>query len=104
MCLTRTVRLMHIGVMKLGDYRLERKMSATALGRALGVSHSTILRLEQHQIAPSRQLVAKIQRLTHSRVTANDLFPAAPPMVEEIEAATDRPATSDDFRSGDVAI
>lgn len=44
------------------------------MGRLIGVSHSTILRLESKKVAPSRAVVEAIVKVTGGEVTPNDLF------------------------------
>lgn len=60
--------------MKLSDYRAAKKLTTIEMGRLLGVSHSTISRLESHKVAPSRGLVEAIVKVTAGEVTPNDLF------------------------------
>lgn len=60
--------------MELFDYRTAEKLTAFELGRRLGVSHSTVSRLERKKVAPSRKLVETIVRITGGKVTPNDLF------------------------------
>lgn len=60
--------------MELLDYRTAEKLTAAAMGERLGVSHSTVSRLERKKVAPSRALVETIVRVTGGKVTPNDLF------------------------------
>lgn len=69
----------HAPSMKLIDYRNENDLSASELARSIGVSHTTILRLEQYKIAPSQKLVAAIVKATGGKVMPNDLFAADDP-------------------------
>lgn len=74
LCLTCTVRCAQIMAMKLSDYRAAEKLTVVEMGRRLGVSHSTVSRLESWKVAPGHDLVLTIVRVTGGKVTPNDLF------------------------------
>jgi transcriptional regulator with XRE-family HTH domain len=68
--------------MKLSAYRDEKKLTATELGRRLGVAHTTVLRWEAGEMFPSAEMLLRIEKETAGKVTPNDLF------VSGIPAAT----------------
>lgn len=67
--------------MKLATYRDEKKLTATELGRRLGVAHTTILRWEAGEMFPSAEMLLRIEKETAGKVTPNDLFVSGMPQV-----------------------
>lgn len=63
--------------MDLRTYREKHGLSASEMGRRLGVAHSTVIRLESGELLPAATLLVRIANVTEREVMPNDmLFPA----------------------------
>lgn len=69
--------------MKLATYRSENSLTATELGRRIGVAHSTVLRWEAGEMFPSAEMLLRIEKETGGAVTPNDLFVSGMPQAAE---------------------
>lgn len=60
--------------MKLTDYLSQNNLSLGQLAKLCGTSPSTILRMKEAEVAPSKSVAHALWRVTGGRVTPNDLF------------------------------
>ena len=60
--------------MKLSDYLNHNDLSLGELAKRCGTSASTILRMKEAEVAPSRRVAEALWRATDGQVTPNDLF------------------------------
>lgn len=60
--------------MKLGQYLEEYGLTLGELARQCGTSASTILRVKDAEVAPSRRVARAIWEATGGQVTPNDLY------------------------------
>lgn len=64
--------------MDLRSYREKHGLTASEMGRRLGVAHTTIARMESRELIPTGTLLIRISEVTDGEVTPNDvLLPAA---------------------------
>ena len=84
MRLTRTERTTHISaVMRLAEYLGQPGITASALARVVGVSHSTIGRWADGSIEPSLSGMRKLHEATGGKVTPNDFLADCLPTPEQ---------------------
>ena len=60
--------------MKLSEYLYRNKLSLGELAKRCGTSASTILRMKESEVAPSKRVAESLWRATDGQVTPNDLF------------------------------
>lgn len=72
--------------MDLSSYLREADIKPTRFAEALGVPASTITRLLSGERSPRLDTIAKIERATGGKVTANDFLPPSPSSDERASA------------------
>lgn len=77
MCLTRKLRLAHIGAMTLPEWIAETGISVAEAARRFGVAHSTVARWCSGELFPARSSLTEIRRITDGKVSADDFMPPA---------------------------
>lgn len=60
--------------MKLSDYLIRNNLSLGKLAKLCGTSPSTILRMKEAEVVPSRRVATALWQATGGQVTPNDLF------------------------------
>lgn len=60
--------------MKLSEYLILNNLSLGQLAKRCGTSASTILRMKEAEVAPSKRVAEALWRATDGQVTPNDLF------------------------------
>lgn len=60
--------------MDLSKYLTLNKLSLGQLAKRCGTSASTILRMKEAEVAPSKRVAEALWRATEGQVTPNDLF------------------------------
>lgn len=60
--------------MKLSEYLYRNNLSLGELANRCGTSASTILRMKEATVAPSKRVAEALWRATEGQVTPNDLF------------------------------
>ena len=60
--------------MKLSEYLHHNNLSLGELAKRCGTSASTILRMKEAKVAPSKRVAEALWRATDGQVTPNDLF------------------------------
>lgn len=60
--------------MKLSEYLILNNLSLGQLAKRCGTSASTILRMKESEVAPSKRVAEALWRATNGQVTPNDLF------------------------------
>lgn len=60
--------------MKLSEYLDRNNLSLGQLAKQCGTSASTILRMKESEVAPSKRVAEALWRATGGQVTPNDLF------------------------------
>lgn len=60
--------------MKLGQYLEDNGLTLGQLARECGTSASTILRIKDAEVAPSKRVARAIWEATGGQVTPNDLY------------------------------
>lgn len=60
--------------MELSEYLKQNKISLAQLAKRCGTSASTILRVKESEVAPSKRVAEALWRATGGQVTPNDLF------------------------------
>lgn len=73
--------------MDLRTYRKNHGLSLAEMGRMLGVSHTTISRIEAGRALPSSPFLVRLAKVTGGQVTPNDMLLACPPPSQVQDAA-----------------
>lgn len=76
--------------MKLRDWRARKDLTLDAVGKMIGRSAVTVMRIEKGENPPDRETINKIYEATNGEVTLHDWFTedGKPiPQVDESEAA-----------------
>jgi hypothetical protein len=60
--------------MKLSEYLYRNNLSLGELAKRCGTSASTILRMKEATVAPSKRVAEALWQATDGQVTPNDLF------------------------------
>lgn len=63
--------------MKLDQYLKHNRLSLAVFAKSVGASPSTILRVRDGLVIPSRKTMAAIERATNGQVTATELLAVA---------------------------
>lgn len=73
--------------MDLRTYRKNHGLSLAEMGRMLGVSHTTISRIEAGRALPSSPFLVRLAAVTRGQVTPNDMLLAGPTPDRDRDAA-----------------
>ncbi len=69
--------------MDLRSYREKHGLTASEMGRRLGVAHTTIARMENRELIPTGALLIRIAEATEGEVTPNDVLLGAAPQAKD---------------------
>ena len=76
--------------MTLSQYLEMHDLTLTQLAQACGTSASTILRIKEAEVAPSKRVMAAIWKATNGQVCPNDVFGLHPKVDEEAKDRSSR--------------
>lgn len=69
--------------MDLRSYREKHGLTASEMGRRLGVAHTTIARMESRELIPTGALLIRIAETTDGEVTPNDVLLGSAPQAKD---------------------
>lgn len=72
--------------MDLRSYREKHGLTASEMGRRLGVAHTTIARMESRELIPTGALLIRIAEATEGKVTPNDVLLGVAPQAKDAAA------------------
>lgn len=76
--------------MTLSQYLEMNDLTLAQLAQACGTSASTILRIKEAEVAPSKRVMVAIWKATNGQVCPNDVFGLHPTVAGEAENCSSR--------------